>query len=91
MRDRHGDTTDTDAMLADLSAETIGALLLPVVAKGAILVTDGNMARRSPLQPTSLRSHWRPPNLRQEGAQWRLKRVAAPSQPGDVTWMAMAE
>lgn len=42
VRDRHGETTD--AMLADLSAETIGAHLLPVVAKDAVLVTDGNRA-----------------------------------------------
>ena len=31
-------------MLADLSAETIGAHLKPVVAKDAVLVTDGNRA-----------------------------------------------
>ena len=40
VRDRHGETTD--AMLADLSAETIGAHLKPVVAKDAVLVTDGD-------------------------------------------------
>jgi transposase-like protein len=42
VRDRHGETTD--ALLADLSAETIGAYLRPVVAKDAVLVTDGNKA-----------------------------------------------
>jgi transposase-like protein len=42
VRDRHGATTD--AMLADLSAATIGAHLKPVVAKDAVLVTDGNRA-----------------------------------------------
>ena len=42
VRDRHGETTD--AMLTDLSADTIGAHLLPVVAKDAVLVTDGNRA-----------------------------------------------
>ena len=42
VRDRHGETTD--ALLADLSAETIGAHLRPVVAKDAVLVTDGNRA-----------------------------------------------
>ena len=42
VRDRHGETTD--AILADLSAETIGAHLRPVVARDAVLVTDGNKA-----------------------------------------------
>lgn len=42
VRDRHGETTDV--MLADLSAETIGAHLKPVVAQDAVLVTDGNKA-----------------------------------------------
>jgi transposase-like protein len=42
VRDRHGETTD--ALLADLSAETIGAHLRPVVARDAVLVTDGNKA-----------------------------------------------
>ena len=42
VRDRHGETID--AMLADLSAETIGAHLKPVVAQDAALVTDGNNA-----------------------------------------------
>ena len=42
VRDRHGETTD--ALLADLSAATIGAHLQPVVAKDAVLVTDGNRA-----------------------------------------------
>lgn len=42
MRDRHGETTD--AILGDLSAETIGMHLKPVVAKDAVLVTDGNRA-----------------------------------------------
>lgn len=42
VRDRHGETTD--AMLADLSAATIGAHLSPVVARDAVLVTDGNKA-----------------------------------------------
>ena len=42
VRDRHGETTD--AMLCDLSAETIGSHLKPVVAKDAVLVTDGNKA-----------------------------------------------
>jgi transposase-like protein len=42
VRDRHGATTD--AMLADLSAESIGAYLKPVVAKDAVLVSDGNRA-----------------------------------------------
>ena len=42
VRNRHGETTD--AMLCDLSAETIGSHLKPVVAKDAVLVTDGNKA-----------------------------------------------
>jgi transposase-like protein len=42
VRDRHGETTD--AILFDLSAATIGAHLLPVIAKDAVLVTDGNRA-----------------------------------------------
>ena len=42
VRDRHGETTD--AILADLSAEIIGTHLAPVVAKDAVLVTDGNKA-----------------------------------------------
>ena len=45
VRDRHGETTD--AILVDLSAETIGSHLLPVVAKDAVLVTDGNRAYES--------------------------------------------
>ncbi len=42
VRDRHGETTD--AILADLSAETVGAYLKPVVASDAVLVSDGNKA-----------------------------------------------
>ena len=42
VRDRHGETTD--AILFDLSAETIGAHLKPVIAKDAVFVTDGNRA-----------------------------------------------
>ena len=42
VRDRHGETTD--ALLADLSAETVGVHLRPVVAKDAVPVTDGNRA-----------------------------------------------
>jgi transposase-like protein len=42
VRDRHGETTD--AILFDLSWETIGSHLKPVVAKDAVLVTDGNRA-----------------------------------------------
>lgn len=42
VRDRYGATTD--AILADLSAESIGAHLKPVVAKDAVLVSDGNRA-----------------------------------------------
>jgi transposase-like protein len=42
VRDRHGETTD--AILFDLSTETIGSHLKPVVAKDAVLVTDGNRA-----------------------------------------------
>jgi transposase-like protein len=39
VRDRHGQTTD--AILPDLQGETIGAHLKPVVAKDALLVSDG--------------------------------------------------
>jgi transposase-like protein len=42
VRDRHAATSD--ALLLDLSAATIGSHLLPIVAKDAILVTDGNRA-----------------------------------------------
>jgi len=40
VRDRHGETTD--AILSDLSAETIGTHLKPIIAKDAVLVSDGN-------------------------------------------------
>ena len=40
VRDRHGQTTDV--ILTDVSAKAIGAHLKPVVAKDAVLVTDGN-------------------------------------------------
>ena len=42
MRDRHAATSDT--VLSDLSATTIGAHLKPIVARDAVLVTDGNRA-----------------------------------------------
>jgi transposase-like protein len=42
VRDRHGQTTD--AMLPDLQGETIGGLLRSVVAKDALLVSDGRAA-----------------------------------------------
>lgn len=42
VRDRHAATSD--ALLFDLSAATIGSHLLPIVAKDAVLVTDGNRA-----------------------------------------------
>jgi transposase-like protein len=42
VRDRHAATSD--ALLFDLSAATIGSHLLPIVAKDAVLVADGNRA-----------------------------------------------
>lgn len=42
VRDRHGATTD--AMLPDLEAATIARVLQPVVAKDALLVSDGRAA-----------------------------------------------
>jgi transposase-like protein len=42
MRDRHGATTD--AILSDLTADTFAAHLTPVVAKDAVLVSDGRDA-----------------------------------------------
>ena len=42
VRDRHGATTD--AMLPDLQATTIARVLQPVVAKDALLVSDGRAA-----------------------------------------------
>jgi transposase-like protein len=42
VRDRHGATSDQ--MLIDLSAASIGSHLKPIVAKDAVLVTDGNRA-----------------------------------------------
>jgi transposase-like protein len=42
VRDRHAATSDT--VLSDLSATTIGAHLKPIVARDAVLVTDGNRA-----------------------------------------------
>lgn len=42
VRDRHGATSDQ--MLFDLSAASIGAHLKPIVARDAVLVTDGNRA-----------------------------------------------
>ena len=42
VRDRHGATTD--AMMPDLEAATIARVLQPVVAKDALLVSDGSAA-----------------------------------------------
>ena len=56
VRDRHGETTD--ALLADLSAETISVHLRPVVAKDAVLVTDGNRPTRHSRQRPTL-PRWR--------------------------------
>lgn len=42
VRDRHGEMTD--AVLPDLQGETIAAVLEPVVAKDAVLVSDGRAA-----------------------------------------------
>ena len=42
VRDRHKATSD--ALLLDLSAATIGSHLKPIVARDAVLVTDGNRA-----------------------------------------------
>ena len=42
IRDRHGATTD--ALLPDLAGKTFAAVLEPVVAKDAVLVTDGRAA-----------------------------------------------
>jgi transposase-like protein len=42
VRDRHGATSDQ--MLIDLSAASVGSHLKPIVAKDAVLVTDGNRA-----------------------------------------------
>ena len=42
VRDRHGEMTD--AVLPDLQGDTIGALLRPIVAKDALLVSDGRAA-----------------------------------------------
>ena len=42
VRDRHGETTD--ALLPDLEGRTFAAVLRPVVAKDALLVSDGRAA-----------------------------------------------
>jgi transposase-like protein len=42
VRDRHGETTD--ALLPDLEGRTFAAVLMPVVAKDALLVSDGRAA-----------------------------------------------